>query len=278
MDYLHNILKNHIFGTLLIFVLCILPLTSLPQNFIQAIPYGGQPQLKQFIKEEMVYPQEAIDNQIQGAVGVFVSIDETGKVTNMEIFESVDPLIDAEALRILRKILWDPASYSGVASSSNYSVRIKFNIKKYFRNVKERGYADHLFPFRPVDQSNIIYNYNEVNSIPKLIFTSPSMTLAKFITKNIEYPKEAMQYNLTGTQTINFVIEPNGRVSNIRPKEYVGAGCCEEAVRLVKLLNWYPGIKNGKAVRVRSGISIQFNLSDDTDIQFVPTFLNNSWQ
>ncbi|MCK5839010.1 MAG: energy transducer TonB [Bacteroidales bacterium] len=254
-----------------------LPFTSLPQNFIQAIPYGGQSQLKQFIKDEMVYPQEAIDNQVQGAVGVLVSIDETGKVTNMEVFENVDPLIDDEAVRILRKILWDPASYSGAATSSSYSVRIKFNIKKYFRNVKERGYVEHLFPFRPVDQSNDIYNYHELDSIPQLIFTSPSMTLAKFITNNIEYPKEAMQHNLSGTQTINFIIEPNGRVSNIRPKEYIGAGCCEEAVRLVKLMSWYPGIKNEKAVRVRSGISIQFNLSDDTDIRYVPTFLNSSW-
>ena len=278
MHYLHNVVKNQIFRTFLIIGLSIASLTSLPQYFIQAIPYGGQPQLKQFIKEEMVYPQEAIDNQIQGAVGVLISIDETGIVTSMEIFESVDQLIDAEALRILRKILWDPASYLGVATSSNYSARIKFNIKKYFRNVKERGYTDHLFPFRPVDQSNIIYNYNEVNSIPKLIFTNQSMSLEKFIIKNIEYPKEAIKYNISGTQTINFIIEPNGRISNIRPKEYVGAGCCEETIRLVKLLDWYPGIKNGKAVRVRSGISIQFNLSDDTDIQFVPTFLNNSWQ
>ena len=132
MDYLHNVLKKNIFGTLLIFVLCILPLTLFPQNFTQAIPYGGQPQLKQFIKEEMVYPQEAIDNQIQGTVGVLISIDETGIVTSMEIFESVDQLIDAEALRVLRKILWDPASHLGAATSSNYSARIKFNIKKYF--------------------------------------------------------------------------------------------------------------------------------------------------
>ncbi len=68
-----------------------------------------------------------------------------------------------------------------------------------------------------------------------------------------------MEHNLSGTETVEFIVEASGRISNIRPIAHIGGGCCEEAVRLVKLLKWYPGIKGNMAVRTSVSINITFN-------------------
>lgn len=253
-------------------------LSTQAQEFLPAEPYGGARQMKEFFKEEMVYPPEALKNQKEGIVDIIVSIDNTGEVTKYEVHNSVSDQIDAEALRLVKMILWKPAFYMGDDINDQQTVSIKFSIRKYKQYCKERGYEAISYPFMPVDNSNRVYDFDQLDTIPVLVFNDQKMTLTKFINQHIRYPDAALQYNITGTEKINFVVEPSGRISNIYPENYLGGGCCEETIRLATLLKWYPGIKNNKAVRVMMSISITFNLSNDSDVRFVPTQLNNSMQ
>jgi TonB family protein len=267
----------------LVLVTCIVvissnPLSSYAQNKTSAAPYGGNRQLKGFIKEEMVYPPAALDRNIEGEVVISLHIGENGEVLNMEVLSSPDSLLDREAVRILDKILWHPANYMGINIEDNQLVSIKFKIKRYQKTCRERGYNEIIYPRLPVDESNQVFSHTEVDSIPRLLFEDKTMTLSKFINENIEYPEEALVNNLSGTEEIEFLVEPSGRVSNIRSIVHMGAGCCEEAIRLIKMLNWYPGIKEDQAVRTKMSISITFNLNQNTGIQYVPTHLNSSMQ
>jgi len=262
----------------LLLVFFIFPSTLHAQSKIPASPYGGQRQLKDFIKQEMVYPANAKNDKIQGEVIISVYVSETGEVKYLKIIESVNSELDAESLRILNKILWFPAAYMGDDYDDVVSVIIKFNIKKYERNCKDRGYTEIVYPRPPVDESNKIYNYNAVDTIPRILFDDPNMSLAKFINDNIEYPEAALEHGVSGTEIIEFIVEPSGRLSNVHPTVHVGAGCCEEAVRLIKLLKWYPGIKDDTSVRTKMGIQITFNLTDDNQIRFVPTYMSGAMQ
>lgn len=70
---------------------------------------GGQVALMRFIKENIDYPQDAVDGDIQGKVMVKFVIDEFGNVKDAEVVRSVDPLLDKEALRIVNSFpKWNP--------------------------------------------------------------------------------------------------------------------------------------------------------------------------
>lgn len=269
---------GHYFTVVFIILLSVLPAESKAQMKTPANPYGGHRMLREFIRQELVYPENALKNNVKGTVGLNMSIDEEGNTQDIIIFQSVDPELDAEALRIMRKIMWEPALYMGTPIADFVYTEIEFNPKKYGRYCRERGFVRPVYPRLPVDSSDRVFSPTAVDTLPRLLFEEEGMTLSRFISRHIEYPEEAMRNNLSGTETVHFIVEPSGRISNVQPTKHLGAGCCEETVRLVKLLKWYPGIHENKAVRVMMNISITFNLTQNSDFLYIPTFLNNSMQ
>ena len=85
--------------------------------------------------------------------------------------------------------------------------------------------------------------------------------LGDYLAKNIKYPQMARESGVQGRVFINFVIEPDGHVSNVKVMRGIGAGCDEEAVRVVKSMpKWKPGKQRGKAVRVSYNLPVNFQL------------------
>jgi TonB family protein len=249
---------------------------AVAQSKVDALPYGGNRLLKEFIHEELVYPEDALAGKQEGVVQMIIYIDERGHTEKIDVIGSVSPQIDQEALRIMRKVLWEPATFIGQSISDEIFYEIDFNVKKYERICKERGYSQIIYLREPVDLSGRIFTAKEVDSIPHILFEDKKMTLSKFITEQIEYPKDAFLNDISGTETLFFIVEPSGRLSNIRPEKHLGGGCCEEAIRLVKLLKWYPGVRDDLSVRIMMNISITFNLQEGSEYQVIPAYLNTS--
>lgn len=89
--------------------------------------------------------------------------------------------------------------------------------------------------------------------------------LLEFIYGNIRYPKPARRRGVQGICVVSFVVEKDGSLSNIRLTRDIGAGCGEEVLRVVQLMNdkklrWIPGRKYGKAVRVEFNLPVKFRL------------------
>jgi TonB family protein len=82
----------------------------------------------------------------------------------------------------------------------------------------------------------------------------------QFISKRMEYPKEALRKRIEGTVTVTFVVERDGTVTGVKALNKIGGGCEEEAVRLVSTLpRFKPGIgKDGKPVRIQYSLPIKF--------------------
>jgi protein TonB len=102
------------------------------------------------------------------------------------------------------------------------------------------------------------------------------MTLMKFINGNIKYPETAYRQNISGKVTLRFVIEPQGRVSNIKVIQPVSGGCTQEAIRLLKLIKWMPGIRENMAVRTFMNMDINFKLPEDSDMKMFENSQMNS--
>lgn len=83
----------------------------------------------------------------------------------------------------------------------------------------------------------------------------------EFVGKKIKYPAQAKRMNIEGKVFVEFVIERDGRLTDVKAIKGIGGGCDEEAVRVVSSSpGWNPGKQRGKPVRTRFVIPINFRL------------------
>lgn len=106
-------------------------------------------------------------------------------------------------------------------------------------------------------KSNMVYDVVEV--MPQ--FPGGQTAMLKYIMENIKYPKQIMEEGIQGRVTVSFIVEKDGRVSNVRLLRSVQPLLDKEAVRVVKSMpKWSPGKHNGKPVRVRFNLPVMFKL------------------
>jgi len=84
----------------------------------------------------------------------------------------------------------------------------------------------------------------------------------KYLQDNIHYPEMAKESGIQGTVYVTFVVEKDGRISNVKILRGIGGGCDEEAVRIIKNMpKWKPGKQRGRAVRAQFNMPIRFVLA-----------------
>lgn len=82
-----------------------------------------------------------------------------------------------------------------------------------------------------------------------------------WLAQNMRYPEEAEKNDIEGKVVVEFVIEKDGSVSNIKALKSPHSSLTEEVVRLVKAMpNWNPGTMSGKPVRVKYTLPLSFKL------------------
>ena len=119
-----------------------------------------------------------------------------------------------------------------------------------------------VVPWR--DESDGPEVYMIVDEMPE--FPGGDKELYQFIADNVKYPAEAKEKGIKGRVFVNFIVEPDGSVSDIKVLRGIGGGCDEEAVRVVKSMpKFKPGIQNGEAVRVSYTVPVIFRLEDKQD-------------
>jgi len=92
-------------------------------------------------------------------------------------------------------------------------------------------------------------------------FPGGQEALMTYLANNIKYPQLARESNIQGTVYIDFIVEANGSVSNVKVKRGIGGGCDEEAMRVVQDMPvWKPGKQRSKPVRVQYNLPVRFIL------------------
>lgn len=83
----------------------------------------------------------------------------------------------------------------------------------------------------------------------------------KWIGKNVKYPVLAMENGIQGKVLIQFVVEKDGSISNIKVVRRVDPALDKEAIRVIsEMPKWKPGKQRGKPVRVSYTLPITFQL------------------
>ena len=101
--------------------------------------------------------------------------------------------------------------------------------------------------------------FEKVEDMPE--FPGGEQAMMDFVGKNVQYPKEAMEKEISGRVLVGFIVEKDGSISETEIVKGIGGGCDEEAVRVVKAMpKWKPGKEKGKPVRVSYMMPFTFKL------------------
>lgn len=107
-------------------------------------------------------------------------------------------------------------------------------------------------------------NQEEIVNFPEVMPEFPGGTdaLMSFLSKNIRYPEDAREMGIQGKVICQFVVEPNGEVTNISILRGVHPSCDQEAIRVLKKMPlWKPGMQKGRSIRVSYTLPISFRLN-----------------
>ncbi len=105
------------------------PLPQTPNSHISITAQfpGGEKALKLYIKKNLRYPEKAKNKNIQGRVYVKFTISGYGKIKNITVIRSIDPMIDREAVRLIKNMPdWIPAKTNSGTTESEQILPVIF--------------------------------------------------------------------------------------------------------------------------------------------------------
>lgn len=83
----------------------------------------------------------------------------------------------------------------------------------------------------------------------------------EYVGKKLKYPAQARRMGIEGKVFVEFVVDKDGSITDVKAIKGIGAGCDEEAIRVIQdAPKWNPGKQRGRPVKVRMILPITFKL------------------
>ena len=107
-----------------------------------------------------------------------------------------------------------------------------------------------------------VVSYNECDQPPMFLnSTDPRKFLKEWVYQYLKYPEAALRDGVQGRVMVDFIIEKDGKISNVRVTKGVSEELDAEAVKVVAASpKWRPGRVNGNKVRTSMSIPVEFRL------------------
>jgi TonB family C-terminal domain len=246
---------------ILLFFFVLLGNASSGQTVV-AEPLAGRSVTKEYVLQNLVYPESLLASKQSGDVVVGFHIDAQGKCSDYKICSTFNEEASPVALDLVKKILWKPACEFGKAIESEQEYTVVFNCKSYQRYWKKHERIVVPTSSHELDRSYVIYSRNQVEELAQPYFADGKTNMASYIHSNLKFPEAAKASEIQGVVRLSFVVETNGTVSNILVENSVGGGCDNEAIRLLQGTVWIPAIRNGKYVRSNNIQEITFRIGE----------------
>jgi TonB family protein len=104
---------------------------STPTVMELAAPEGGRRMFKQYLEQNLQYPQQALENKIEGKVTVQFSIDMTGQLSDFRVIRGLGFGCDDEVIRLIRQgPKWSPTKKNEAPIKDRVRVRMRFSLPK----------------------------------------------------------------------------------------------------------------------------------------------------
>ncbi len=183
--------------------------------------------------------------------------EESSKILKIDTLSVYDPATQEESIKIVRTFGNESQSSDSEemqkGQAKSYEYVNSNNISEVFKRVEE-------MPRFPGCEDNQDREARDACAKQKLL---------EFIYGNIKYPKAAIENEIEGVTVVQFIVEQNGRLSNINLVREIGGGCGDETLRVVEKMNqmeqrWIPGKQRDNNVRVLYTLPVKYKLADDT--------------
>lgn len=227
--------------------------SATPEFEAQAI--GGKEEVEQVLQTQLTLPKPLLTSGFDVVVEAIFDLDSAGHPKNIGYRSGLNNALRAETTRIFHFLKFKKIQ-SEYNTALPYSFSYHISSDRYYQFIKQR-YKLNLKKSLPIDSTYAIYS--KADRSPEY-FKNGDEGLSDFILSQIEYPKLAVEKSVEGTVVVDFVVEANGYVTGVTVKQGLGAGCSEEAVKLIKLTRWQPAILDNKFVRYRMSYPITFSL------------------
>ena len=227
-------------------------------NTVEEMPEfpGGMEAMMKYISENVKYPEEAKDKNISGRVFVSFVIEKDGSVNEVKIMRGIGGGCDEEAVRVISAMpKWKPGKQKGKPVRVSYMLPLNFKLNDDQPNQPVKKSDVDKADMKP-DKNGV---YQIVEEMPQ--YPGGERAMMDYVAKNVVYPKEAQDKEISGRVFVSFVVEKDGSISNVEVKRGIGGGCDEEAVRVISAMpKWKPGKMKGEPVRVSYMMPINFKL------------------
>lgn len=217
-----------------------------------ALPAGGVEAFAQYLADHQQYPTAALQAGAQGTVTVSFVVEKTGSLAEVAVAQPGNALLDAEAVRLIKAApRWTPARHRGGVVRQRQTVPITFQIPGETAAATapaasgatagsgtEVVTADR--PARPVGGTEAFFEWIQTNQ---------------------KYPALALQRKVDGKVMMEFLVEKDGSLTDIKVIKRLGSGLDEEALRLLKAApKWEPALYKGQPVKQKMVLPVVFSL------------------
>lgn len=208
---------------------------------------GGIDSLMTYLRTNIKYPLDAEIKGIQGRVLCAFYVDEKGSISDIEIQESVDALLDNEAERVVRNM---PNWIAG--TKDGWPIKVHFILPVTFKLAKNKAKADSIVATKRKEP------------LPELTmptFPGGTNALLTYLRNHLRYPKEAKKFGEEGRVICSFVVDTDGSITNVKVVKSISPDLDAEAVRVIRQMpKWNPGHRNGTPQKVNYTMPITFRL------------------
>lgn len=221
--------------------------------------YSGLGQKDFFINTNLIYPIGIIMNKIIDTIDVYFIVETDGSPTNVRLKNHKNEFnpYELEALRVVSKLPnCEPGYIKGKPVRTQVRTQVIFDYNdidtSYTKTIGKIYYGKEFFYYKRK-------GINELDSMPE--FPGGISELYKYLSKHIKYPIKAKMNGEQGKVYVNFVVEPDGSISNCRIIWGPSVSLNNEALRVIRNMpEWKPGIEKGEYVRVSFNLPIKFTL------------------
>ena len=228
---------------------------------------GGMQEMMKYMQKEIQYPQEALDKGIGGKVIVQFVVNKDGSITDANVVKSIDPTLDAEALRVVNSMPnWTPGKQKGEPVRVRFTLPVAFGVSKGGDPASGTTYT--------YTKTTVVKNEaptqektaeDEIVNVPEEMpmFPGGMQELMKFLQKEVKYPAEAQDKGIQGRVVVQFVVNKEGSITDTKVVKSVDPLLDAESLRVVNAMpNWTPGKDKGEPVRTRFTLPVSFRLAN----------------
>ena len=206
---------------------------------------GGDSVLLAYISQHVNYPTDAVLQNIEGKAYIKFTVNKKGEVKNPTILKSAHPLLDSEAIHMVRYMPnWIPGKKDGKTVNVFVTLPVAFKLKEPIKKemilsltaLEERNEKE--------EKSALFY----ADKMPEF-----SGDYNNFIQQNLHYPPAARDKGIQGRVTTQFVVSETGEIDSIIVKSAPDPSLAAEVVRIIKLMpnNLFNGYRYSKCYETK---------------------------